>query len=67
MSRSKPVPGAVEVLQEALDSAKAGEVTDVYVAVRYREGAWDTDWYTTDIDAMAFELRSETIRLRSRG
>lgn len=67
MRSPKPVPAVVAILRGALEAAESGEITGVFLLQRHREGAYDSELFTTDLDDLAFQLRSEVMRLRSRG
>ena len=65
MRRPKPVPAVVEILRDALGWAESGEIREVFVWYRDREGGVTRERSVSDDQDLALELRDETIRLRS--
>lgn len=63
----KPDPKLVEMLSAYLDAARKGNITDVFLLVRYADEEYDHDYWTGDLPDMLYELGTSILTERMAG
>lgn len=63
--RPRPERDVVALLEHWLARARIGDLAEVYLMGREKHGEWIEAYHTNDLDDMAFELRSASLRARA--
>ena len=64
MPRRRPDPRVVELLEDMLAEARAGELTGLFAVYTTPDGAHGGAWATDDLNDLLFHVRTEAIGAR---